>query len=165
MPRLGDGTQPVFVRSSARATKFTDSCDVLGLTQFVSMPTRCRNVLDLVLARGFIDVTAQPRPSTIISDHDEVVISLNVKSPPPIRATRAAAFYYRRADFDGLRRALRATPWDMLDNEESESESDVFRTLPVNWLFRVPLTVDKFMALYNISHSPHRYLSRYSSAP
>ena len=48
---------------------------------------------------------------------------------------------------------------------ESESESDVFRTLPVNWLFRVPLTVDKFMALYNISHSPHRYLSRYSSAP
>ena len=105
-PRLGGGTQPVFVRNSARATKFTDSCDVLGLTQFVSMPTRCRNVLDLVLARGFIDVTALPRPSTIVSDHDEVVISLNVKSPPPTRATRAAAFNYRRADFDGLRRAL-----------------------------------------------------------
>lgn len=86
---------------------------MLGLTQYVSMPTRCDNVLDLVLGRGFLDVNTQPRPCTIVSDHDEVVISLRVKSPPPIRATRAAALNYRRADFDGLPQALRATPWDM----------------------------------------------------
>ena len=48
-----------------------------------------------------------------VSDHDEVVISLRVKSPPPISATRTTALNYRRADFDGLPQALRATPWDM----------------------------------------------------
>ena len=89
------------------------------------MPTRCNNILDLVLARGFVNVTAQPRPGT----HDEVVISLIARSPPPIRVTRAAAFNYRRADFDALRRVLRATPWDLLDHEGVDEAVSMFYKL------------------------------------
>ena len=52
-----------------------------------------------------------------------------LNSPPPIRATRAAALNYRRADFDGLRRALRAIPWDMLDEEGVDEAVSMFYTL------------------------------------
>ena len=48
---------------------------MLGLNQYVTLPTRQTNILDLVLVRGVKDVYAVPCVSNIVSDHDEVAVS------------------------------------------------------------------------------------------
>ena len=70
------GALPELTRNSGRATRFLDQCGILGVSQCVTEPTRGRNILDLVLVRGLQQVSAHPRPPSIASDHDEVVMSL-----------------------------------------------------------------------------------------
>ena len=48
---------------------------------------------------------------------------------PPVLATRSTALCYRRADFDGLRNALRATPWDLLDGMNPDEAVSLFYTI------------------------------------
>ena len=78
VPRPGEGARPYLLRNTLRGSRFIDQCDVLGLNQYVSLPTRQANILDLVLARGVNDVCAVPRVSSIASDHDEVAVSFAV---------------------------------------------------------------------------------------
>ena len=110
-PRPSEGALPTLQKNTLRGTRFIDHCDVLGLNQYVTLPTRLTNVLDLVLARGVDEVCANPRNSVIASDHDEIVVSCVVNTAAqPVRVTRSTALNYRRADFDGLRHALSVTP-------------------------------------------------------
>ena len=126
----GAGARPSLLRNSLRASRFVDYCDLLGLGQYVTLPTRQANILDLVLARGVSDVRAIPRKSIIASDHDELVVSLTVSSVTrPIRVTRSTALNYRRADFDGLRRALSVAPWHMMDGLGVDEAVSMFYTL------------------------------------
>ena len=61
-----------------------------------------------------------------------------------LRATRSAALDYRRADFDGLRAALRAAPWNLLDGMDVDEAVSLFYVL-VDAAIRdhVPLVVPK----------------------
>ena len=92
-------------------------------------PTRGRDILDLVLVRGLQQVSAHPRPPSIASDHDEVVIEFTAETPPLVRPTRSSAFSYRRADFEGLRQVLSTTPWHLLDDADVDEAVSMFYTV------------------------------------
>ena len=94
-----------------------------------STATRGNNILDLVLARGLSGICAVSRPSSLRSDNDEVIVSFLCSHMPPALATRSTALCYRRADFDGLRNALRATPWDLLDGMNPDEAVSLFYTI------------------------------------
>ena len=100
------GVTPTTVRRSHRAAVLLDGCHLAGLTQHVEQPTRRPNFLDLVLSNGQA-ITASVRDGVFPSDHREVVCDISaVRGPVPL-VTRASALNYRRADWDGLRAALR----------------------------------------------------------
>ena len=46
----------------------------------------------------------------------------------PVRVTRSTALNYRRADFDGLRQALSAVPWNLLDGLSVDDAVSMFYT-------------------------------------
>ena len=46
----------------------------------------------------------------------------------PVRVTRSTALNYRRADFDGLRQALSAVPWNLLDGLSVDDVVSMFYT-------------------------------------
>ena len=129
MPISSGGSRPVLIRNAARACRSVDQCDLLGLKQYVTSATRGSNILDLVLARGLSRVCAVPRLSSLSSDHYEVIISFLCTHTSPVLATRSTALCYRRADFDGLRNALKAAPWEMLDGMELDEAVSLFYTL------------------------------------
>jgi len=110
--------------------QIVDQCDVLGVSQFVTSPTRVNNILDLLLGRGLLGVrvSACPRPNILSSDHDEVIISFRVACPAPVRATRSTALNYRRGDFDGLRQALGIIPWHLFDGLDMDEAVSLFYT-------------------------------------
>jgi len=108
--------------------QIVDQCAVLGVSQFVTSPTRVNNILDLVLGRYLLGVSACPRPSMFSSDHDEVIISFRVACPAPVRATPSTALNYRRGDFDGLRQTLGIIPWHLFDGLDMDEAVSLFYT-------------------------------------
>ena len=115
-------------RRTDRACMFLDDCNLLGLEQWISQPTRGQNTLDLVFTRGFT-CSAVPREGWLTSDHLEVAASIVVPNVKPLLVTRSTVFNYKRADFSGLRRALTRAPWCMLDGLEVNRAVDVFYSL------------------------------------
>ena len=63
------------------------------------------------------------------SDHDEVIVSFMCSHIPPVLATRSTALCYRRADFDGLRNALNAAPWELFDGMDPDEAVSLFYAL------------------------------------
>ena len=115
-------------RASARGTCFLDWCQLLGLKQWVHGTTRGDNTLDLVLTRD-ISASVTARDSLLPSDHMEVVGACHIPVTRPPLVTRSKVFNYRRADFNGLRLALRAIPWDLLEDLPVDEAVDDFYTL------------------------------------
>ena len=120
--------RPVLQRRTDRACGFLDSCNLLGLKQWVSQPTRGPNILDLVLTRG-LACTAVSREGWLTSDHHEVIASIVLPVTKPLLVTRTTVFNYKRADFASLRRTLSLAPWSMMDGLDVDGAADVFYSL------------------------------------
>ena len=126
-------------RASARGTRFLDWCQLLGLKQWVYDATRGDNVLDLILTRN-IPASVTARDSLLPSDHREVVGDCHIPVTRPPLVTRTKVFNYRRADFDGLRRSLRAIPWTLLrDLPVDEAVGDFYTLLEAAIADHVPV--------------------------
>ena len=103
---------PAVIRRSRRAELPLDGCHTMGMRQYVGQPTRGENVLDLVMSSG-PPVSAEVRDGTFPSDHREVVCNARAVRVDVPLVTRQTALNYKRADWDGLRTALRHTPWSL----------------------------------------------------
>ena len=119
---------PAINRRSGRACRFLDSCELLGLRQWVHEPTRGQNLLDLVLTRD-LTCRASVRDGWLSSDHREVVATVDVPGWRPPVVTRSVVFNFRRADFAGLRRSLSLLPWTLLDSMEVNEAVDTFYSM------------------------------------
>ena len=119
---------PALQRRSRRAVDFLDGCQLAGLWQHVTQPTRGHNFLDLVLTSG-LQMETTVRDGTFPSDHLEVVCEFwTVLKPTPL-VTRSTALNYKRADWDGMRAALRLVPWSLLDDLPVDEAADKFYDL------------------------------------
>ena len=122
------GAAPVLKRRSRRALELVDGCHLAGLTQHVQQPSRGPNFLDLVLSNSQ-DVVATVRDGVFPSDHKEVVCEVRaVRVPVPV-VSRSTALNYKRADWDGLRTALRLAPWNLLDELPVDDATALFYDL------------------------------------
>ena len=108
--------RPATVRSSRRAQCLIEGCNLAGLKQYVSCPTRDINTLDLVLCNMNCVADMSVTDGLFDSDHRQVSCRLeNVKITTPL-TSRQSAFNYKRADFDRLRESLRLVTWSVLDD-------------------------------------------------
>ena len=46
-PKPGEGARPHLLCNTLRGSRIIDRCDVLGLYQYVTLPTRQANILDM----------------------------------------------------------------------------------------------------------------------
>ena len=118
-------TSPVVTRASQRAYQLLEFIDMAGLRQWVTDPTRGDNFLDLVFSRR-ARVRAVVRPGIFESDHSEIWCHVCVNASKPSVVTRKSALNYKRADFDGLRRALDLVPWTMLEPLDMNDAVNMF---------------------------------------
>ncbi|XP_043217970.1 uncharacterized protein LOC122379656 [Amphibalanus amphitrite] len=121
----GPDRPPQLLRRSARATTFLDAVDQHGLRQHVLQPTRENSTLDLVLT-NISGVQCDSDVGYFDSDHNQVTATFTVPRTGCARVTRSTALNYRRADFDGLRHALRLLPWNMLDDLAVDDAVELF---------------------------------------
>ena len=120
---------PEYERLSQRVFQLLEGCDVSDLRQHVTEPTRGANFLDLVFSKC-ARVTATVRDGVFDSDHKEIVCRFVVPmAPRPPTVARATALNYKRADFDGLRRAMDLVPWTLMENLPMNDALDVFYEL------------------------------------
>ena len=120
---------PEYERLSQRVFQLLEGCDVSGLRQHVTEPTRGANFLDLVFSKC-ARVTATVRDGVFDSDHKEIVCRFVVPmAPRPPTVARATALDYKRAEFDGLRRAMDLVPWTLMENLPMDDALDVFYEL------------------------------------
>ena len=119
---------PTLQRRTNRACIFLDDCNLLGLRQWVSQPTRGPNLLDLVFTRG-LSCSTVVREGWLDSDHREVFATIRLPVVKPLLVTRSTVFNYKQADFNGLRAALSLAPWCMLDGLDVNNAVDVFYTI------------------------------------
>ena len=122
------GADPAMTRHTRRAAVLFDGCHLAGLTQHVTEPSRGQNYLDLVFSNGQT-IVATVRDGIFPSDHREVVCDIRtVRGRIPL-VSRAKALNYKRADWDGLRTALRLLPWNTLDNLPVDDAAALFYDL------------------------------------
>ena len=104
---------------------FVDALTECEAQQSVTTPTRGGNTLDLVVSRGGA-VVSDVSDGIFSSDHKAVesAFSVNVSCAP--RPTRSKVYNYKRADFAGLRQALRALPWNVIEDLDVNEAVSVF---------------------------------------
>ncbi|KAF0313053.1 ATP-dependent RNA helicase DDX51 [Amphibalanus amphitrite] len=95
------------------------------LRQHVTQPTRGPNFLDLVLTTA-LQTETTVRDGTFPSDHLEVVCEFRAVTLPTPQVTRSKALNYKRADWDGMRAALRLVPWSLLNNLPVDDATEKF---------------------------------------
>ncbi|MCV6612461.1 MAG: reverse transcriptase family protein, partial [Amphritea sp.] len=123
----GDG-EPIVLRRTARAIRFTDAVAECEALQSVTSPTRGENMLDLAISYGVTAVT-DVRDKVFASDHMAVETTLTMMCGMSPRATRSKVYNYKDADFTGLRRALNLIPWNILNTLDVDSAVDMFYDL------------------------------------
>ena len=87
-----------------------DICLKNGLRQLVREPTRCENLLDLVLTdieSASVSVTSK------IADHSVVTTRLNLTLPQTASHERKV-WSYAKADWDGLKKELQSIDWSFI---------------------------------------------------
>ena len=104
---------PAFRRPSQRAMQFLDGVSCHGLRQSVFGHTRGEAMLDLIFSCGG-EAVSTVQAGSFESDHREIVTHFSVVVPSSPKVSRCEAYNYRRADFDGLRAALRCINWSVL---------------------------------------------------
>ena len=112
-------------RLTQRAMTLIEKCDVAGFNQYVSVPTRGENFLDLLFARHAI-VETSVRGGTFESDHAEICAVAKSVVCRQLYVNRATALNYKRADFEGMRRSLQLIPWDSMLNVDVNEAVDTF---------------------------------------
>ena len=123
-----DGVIPLSRRATARATRFVDDCGVIGLKQWVTVPSRGPNTLDLLFSRFVPCTSVRVTDGLFDSDHKEMCGEFRV---PKVQQTvsRRTAYNYKDADFTGLRRALSMVNWGLLDDMDVDCAVDMFYEL------------------------------------
>ena len=89
-----------------------DICDGAGLTQIVREPTRKKNLLDLVLTT--MPETSRATVLASVSDHRAVLVEVSLEVPKSIEVEREV-WCFRKADWSGLKTALKNHPWHRLE--------------------------------------------------
>ena len=118
---------PLLTRGCRRSVSFLDTCQLVGLQQHVHQPTRGANTLDLVLSTTGMRISTSVQEGLISSDHQEVRCDISASYPSTPIATRSTVLNYKRADWDGLRNALRLIPWNtLLDDPCIDNSVDNF---------------------------------------
>ena len=103
--------------AAALAATMTGLSDLVGAASSI--------FLDLTLSNGQNIVTTV-RNGVFPSDHKEVVCELSaVRVPVPV-VSRGSALNHKRADWAGLREALRRAPWEMLDGLTVDDATDKY---------------------------------------
>ncbi len=102
--KCSDGT-------SIEGRELRDLCAQRGLEQYVEKPTRNDYLLDLVLSDLGSLVKASVVPK--IADHEGVFGSLTCPLPE-VRRIQREVFVYSKADWTGMRQALRDTNWETI---------------------------------------------------
>ena len=120
--------RPLLNRMTRRGCSLLDCVNVAGMKQHVAEPTRGLNFLDLVFSRG-AEIQASVRKGVFLSDHNEIVCDIHVRTRSPPTVNRGTAFNYRRADWNGLRRSLESTPWYVLEHMGLDNAVDTFYDL------------------------------------
>ena len=129
MPEISWSTEEAVIsRRSNRAVIFVDAVTECEANQSVTSATRGENVLDLAISRGGVAVS-EVRDQLFPSDHLAVDTRFAVTVGNTHRATRSRVYDYKRADFVGLRRALRLLPWHMLEGMEVDAAVELFYDL------------------------------------
>ena len=96
----------------------TSSIDALAACdghQSVFSATRGENILDLTIASGGAAVSEVP-DKLFDSDHHvvETFFAVNTGAAPCVTRSNVYNYKYKRADFAGLKQALRLIPWDLM---------------------------------------------------
>ena len=120
--------EPTYRSRTARAELFVDALTECEAEQSVTAPTRGSNFLDLVASRGGA-VNSEVRDGIFDADHEAVATRFVVDIGAAPRVTRTRVYDYKRADFAGLRRALRLLPWNMLANLDVNDALSMFYDL------------------------------------
>ena len=120
--------EPTFLSRTARAELFVDALTECEAEQSVTAPTRGGNFLDLVVSRGGA-VDSEVRDKIFDADHEAVETRFIVDVGAAPRTTRTRVYDYKRADFAGLRRALRLLPWNTLNNLDVNDALSMFYDL------------------------------------
>ena len=81
--------------------------------------------MDLVLTTG-LQAETIVRDGTFPSDHHEVVCEFRTVSKPAPLVTRSRALNYKRADWEGMRAALRMAPWSLLNDLPVDEATEKF---------------------------------------
>ena len=105
--------------------------NLVDAQQSVTSATRGENTLDLAVSSGgtaFSDV----RDKLFESDHSVVDTCFMLDIGVPPRPTRSKAYNYKRADFSGLRQALRAIPWTVLEETDVDGAVSLFYEFAFN---------------------------------
>ena len=121
----GAADEAVLLRRTTRAVKFLDSVTESEAIQSVASPTRGENVLDLAVSRGG-PAESEVCDGVFDSDHSAVVTRFAVTCVATPRATRSRAYDYKRADWSGLRAALRLIPWCVLSDVHVDDAVSLF---------------------------------------
>ena len=123
------GAIPTASRSTRRVMNFVDACEEAGLKQFVCVPTRGANTLDLTLCNKPCVTDVNVHDGFFDSDHKQVEFTVrNVTTAAPL-TTRRSAFNYKQADFDRMRASLQLLPWTVLDSMHVDAAVDAFYDL------------------------------------
>ena len=123
--------EAVLRRRTARAITFTDVLTEVDAQQSVASATRGENILGLAISSGGTAVS-DVREKLFDSDHLVVDTYLFLDIGVTTRPTRSKAYNYKRADFAGLRRALRAVKWDVLEQVDVDCAVDLFYSFTFN---------------------------------
>ena len=116
-------------RPSRRALNFVDACDLSALKQYVCLPTRGANTLDLVLSNRHCVTDIDVQDGIFESDHKQVECVIKYVQSPVTLTSRQSAFNYKQADFERMRMSLEILPWNILDDMHVDAAVDTFYDL------------------------------------
>ena len=117
--------EPALKRHTTRAVNFIDALAECDGHQSMFSATRGENILDLAIASGGAAVS-EVRDKLFDSDHLVVETFFAVNTVAAPRVTRTNVYNYKRADFAGLKRALRLIPWDLMRALDVDSAVTLF---------------------------------------
>jgi hypothetical protein len=140
------------LQESGQESGFTDVLQESGQeSQLVNSPTRCQNVLDLLLTTNeyLIDnISVTHDDSTCLkSDHKAITSDINLRRKIN-KPTKRLVYNYKNGDFDSLRASLKSLP--LLELAESESDIDSAWT---NWKDLFLATVDAHIPKNKVKRS------------
>ena len=120
------------------AKQFLELLSKLFLSQYVSVPTRGSNILDLFITNNPFLVTDIKATESILSDHKIVKISTSLQSSNIVdknvikNQNDFGRFDFRRADYDLLKKKLLDVEWTELHSSCTQEEFPILFAYVLN---------------------------------